>query len=329
MSACLAELERIIHKAEQSFGDLNKYTKESQNALETASDLARTHTNAVIYPVHLALALLDPSTNNDFGGSTTSLFGKIVKRAGGSTQSLRKYLLKCIAELPKQDPSSMSRRTTPSLAMASRPLTVVLIAAIDLSNAQNDRYVNLYNMIQAVAQDGQVQSVLKNSNPKVNSIEDAVLRLCGEWRLNSTTAGAGSEKHYLEKHTTDMTALAREGKIDPVIGRGKETDEVIGILSKRTKNNPVIVGEPGVGKTAVVNGLAHRIVNGKVPADLSQCKLLSVNVSSLVAGCKFRGDLDEKLNGLITEIKISTETVVLFLDGIQGAGEQGWEPPAS
>ncbi|KAH0126004.1 putative heat shock protein Hsp98/Hsp104/ClpA, partial [Aureobasidium melanogenum] len=130
----------------------------------------------------------------------------------------------------------------------------------------------------------------------------------------------------LKKFTIDMTAMAREGKMDPVIGREEEIRRVIRILSRRTKNNPVLIGEPGVGKTTVVEGLAQRIVNADVPANLAACKLLSLDVGALVAGSKYRGEFEERMKGVLKEIEDAKEMIVLFVDEIHllmGAGSSG------
>jgi ATP-dependent Clp protease ATP-binding subunit ClpB len=148
----------------------------------------------------------------------------------------------------------------------------------------------------------------------------------GTKRVDSKTADAEEENENLKKFTIDMTAMAREGKIDPVIGREEEIRRVVRILSRRTKNNPVLIGEPGVGKTTVVEGLASRIVNADVPAGLSACKLLSLDVGALVAGSKYRGEFEERMKGVLKEIEDSREMVVLFVDEIHllmGAGSSG------
>ena len=144
--------------------------------------------------------------------------------------------------------------------------------------------------------------------------------------MDSKTADAEEEHENLNKFTVDMTAMAREGKIDPVIGREEEIRRVIRILSRRTKNNPVLIGEPGVGKTTVVEGLAQRIVNLDVPDNLAACKLLSLDVSSIVAGSKYRGEFEERMKGILKEIEETKEMIVLFVDEmhlLMGAGSTG------
>ncbi|KAL2858190.1 P-loop containing nucleoside triphosphate hydrolase protein [Aspergillus pseudodeflectus] len=306
----------------------DKYTDKATKALQDALELAIEHSNAELYPVHLAVALLDPSGDDEegpslhpsHGSSKSSLFRQVVERAHGDYQLLHRGLMKTLVKLPSQDPPPESRSV-------SAPLRKVLNAANDLSKTQKDSYVAVDHLIQAVCQDSQVQAALKGANvPNVKLIDTAIQQIRGTRRVDSKTADAESENENLKKFTIDMTALAREGKIDPVIGREEEIRRVIRILSRRTKNNPVLIGEPGVGKTTIVEGLARRIVNADIPASLSQCKLLSLDVGSLVAGSKYRGEFEERLKGVLKEIEESKETIVLFVDEIHllmGAGASG------
>ncbi|KAK5673715.1 Heat shock protein hsp98, partial [Elasticomyces elasticus] len=203
----------------------------------------------------------------------------------------------------------------------------VIRSATELSKTQKDSFVAVDHLILATAQDSQVQRALADANiPNVKLIDSAVQQIRGTKRVDSKTADSESESENLKKFTIDMTSLAREGKIDPVIGREEEIRRVIRILSRRTKNNPVLIGEPGVGKTTVVEGLARRMVNADVPANLSQCRLLSLDVGSLVAGSKYRGEFEERMKGVLKEIEESKVTIVLFVDEIHllmGAGSSG------
>ena len=228
--------------------------------------------------------------------------------------------MKLLVRLPSQDPPPESVSVSPALAKVIRRAT-------ELSKTQKDSFVAIDHLIQAVAQDSQVQRALGDANiPNLKLIDSAVQQIRGTRRVDSKTADAESENENLKKFTIDMTALAREGKIDPVIGREEEIRRVIRILSRRTKNNPVLIGEPGVGKTTIVEGLARRIVNADIPANLAQCRLLSLDVGSLVAGSKYRGEFEERMKGVLKEIEDSKDTIVLFVDEIHllmGAGSSG------
>ncbi|KAL5338460.1 P-loop containing nucleoside triphosphate hydrolase protein [Aspergillus crustosus] len=305
----------------------DNFTDKANKALQDALELCIEHANAEMHSVHLAVALLDPAQDEDEGpalhpshGSSSSLFRQVVERAHGDVQLLNRGLMKRLVKLPSQDPP-------PEKPYLSQPLRKVLNAATDLSKTQKDSYVAVDHLIQAVCQDSLVQGALKDANiPNVKLVDGALQQIRGTKRVDSKTADAESENENLKKFTIDMTALAREGKIDPVIGREEEIRRVIRILSRRTKNNPVLIGEPGVGKTTIVEGLARRIVNADIPASLSQCKLLSLDVGSLVAGSKYRGEFEERLKGVLKEIEESKETIVLFVDEIHllmGAGASG------
>lgn len=203
----------------------------------------------------------------------------------------------------------------------------VLRAAQDVQKTQKDSFIAVDHLILAVVQDPSVQVALKEGNmPNVKPLQDAVQQIRGTRRVDSKTADAEEEHENLKKFTIDMTAMAREGKMDPVIGREEEIRRVIRILSRRTKNNPVLIGEPGVGKTTVVEGLAQRIVNLDVPDNLAACKLLSLDVSSIVAGSKYRGEFEERMKGILKEIEETKEMIVLFVDEmhlLMGAGSSG------
>ena len=192
---------------------------------------------------------------------------------------------------------------------------------------QKDSFIAIDHLIQALVQDPSIQKCLTEASiPKTKLIDEAIQSIRGNRRVDSKSADAESENENLKKFTIDMTAMAKEGKIDPVIGREEEIRRVIRILSRRTKNNPVLIGEPGVGKTTVVEGLALRIVNADVPANLAQCKLLSLDVGALVAGSKYRGEFEERMKGVLKEIESAKEMIVLFVDEIHllmGAGSSG------
>jgi ATP-dependent Clp protease ATP-binding subunit ClpB len=248
------------------------------------------------------------------------LFRQVIDRAHGDPQQLDRAMKKALVRLPSQDPP-------PEHVSISPQFSKVLRAASELSKTQKDSYIAIDHLIQALSQDSSIQRCLADSNvPNTKLIDSAIQQIRGTKRVDSKTADAEQENENLKKFTIDMTAMAREGKIDPVIGREEEIRRVIRILSRRTKNNPVLIGEPGVGKTTVVEGLASRIVNADVPANLAACKLLSLDVGSLVAGSKYRGEFEERIKGVLKEIEDSKEMIVLFVDEmhlLMGAGSSG------
>ena len=307
-----------------------QFTDRGQKALADAHELAQQYSHSQILPLHLAVSLLDPpideskdqqqTTNASHSGSSAPLFKQVVERAHGDPQMLDRAMKKALVRLPSQDPP-------PENVSISPQFSKVLRAANDLQKIQKDSFIAIDHLITALAQDSSIQRCLSEANiPNTKLIDSAIQQIRGTKRVDTKTADSEQENENLKKFTIDMTSLAREGKIDPVIGREEEIRRVIRILSRRTKNNPVLIGEPGVGKTTVVEGLASRIVNADVPANLAACKLLSLDVGSLVAGSKYRGEFEERMKGVLKEIEESKEMIVLFVDEIHllmGAGSSG------
>ena len=306
------------------------FTDKASAALSEAQTLAQQRSHSQLMPIHLAVALLEPQPDlskdqqakdhESHAASSAPLFKQVVERAHGDPQLLSRAFNKSLVRLPSQDPPPEHVSLSPSFSK-------VLRGANELQKTQKDSYVAVDHLIQALVQDPNIQRCLADaniSNPKL--IDSAVQQIRGTKRVDSKTADAEEENENLKKFTIDMTSMAREGKIDPVIGREEEIRRVIRILSRRTKNNPVLIGEPGVGKTTVVEGLALRIVNADVPANLAACKLLSLDVGSLVAGSKYRGEFEERMKGVLKEIEDSKDMIVLFVDEIHllmGAGSSG------
>ncbi|KAI1910678.1 Heat shock protein hsp98 [Ophidiomyces ophidiicola] len=304
----------------------SQFTDRANKAIMQAGDLAEQFSHPEILPIHLAVVLLNPmegddeESANDSHKSSTALFKQVILRAHGDPQQLDRSLQKALVRLPSQDPPPAQLAISPALSK-------VLRSAKELSKTQKDSYVAIDHLITAMTGDSTVKRALADANiPNVKLIDSAVQQIRGTKRVDSKTADTEEEAENLKKFTIDMTSMAREGKIDPVIGREEEIRRTIRILSRRTKNNPVLIGEPGVGKTTIVEGLARRIVNSDVPANLAQCKLLSLDVGALVAGSKYRGEFEERMKGVLKEIENSKETIVLFVDEIHllmGAGSSG------
>jgi ATP-dependent Clp protease ATP-binding subunit ClpA len=307
-----------------------QFTDKANSALVEAQDLATSYAHSQMLPIHLAVALFDPQPDtskdqqNKGHGSHAStsapLFRQVVERAHGDVQLLSRALQKQLVRQPSQNPPPDQVGVAPSFSK-------VLRAADDLSRTQKDSYIAVDHLIQCLVQDATITKCLAEANvPNTKLIDTAIQQIRGTKRVDSKTADAEAENENLKKFTIDMTAMAREGKIDPVIGREEEIRRVVRILSRRTKNNPVLIGEPGVGKTTVVEGLASRIVNADVPASLAACKLLSLDVGALVAGSKYRGEFEERIKGVLNEIEASKEMIVLFVDEmhlLMGAGAGG------
>ncbi|KAI9701278.1 MAG: Heat shock protein hsp98 [Candelina mexicana] len=311
------------------------FTDRASKSLADAHELATQYAHSQILPLHLAVSLLDPpedqskdqqtAANASHTSASLPLFRQVVDRAHGDPQLLDRSMKKALVRLPSQDPP-------PENVSISPQFSKILRSANDLQKTQKDSFIAVDHLILALAQDSSIQRALADANvPNTKLIENAIQQIRGTKRVDSRTADAEEENENLKKFTIDMTSLAREGKIDPVIGREDEIRRVIRILSRRTKNNPVLIGEPGVGKTTVVEGLASRIINADVPANLAACKLLSLDVGALVAGSKFRGEFEERMKGVLKEIEESKDMIVLFVDemhllmGAGGTGEGGMD----
>lgn len=303
-----------------------EFTDRAKKALEDAMVLAEQYAHSQLLPVHLAVALLEPlpdqskDQQNSPKGNNHTLLRQVIERAHGDPQLFDRALKKTLVRLPSQDPPPENVSMAPTF-------NTVLRKAMELQKVQKDTYIAIDHLVTALSEDAGIQNCLKEANiPKAKLVQDAVQAIRGTKRVDSRTADTEEESENLAKFTIDMTHMAREGKIDPVIGREEEIRRVIRILSRRTKNNPVLIGEPGVGKTTVVEGLAQRIVNADVPDNLAQCKLLSLDVGALVAGSKYRGEFEERMKGVLKEIEEAKEMIVLFVDEIHllmGAGSSG------
>jgi len=287
--------------------NFNRMTVKAQEVIQKALEIAQNYNNQIVEPEHLLAALIQEKGN---------IADTIMNKTGGNVSKIKIKIIELLESLPK-----VSGAGTGNQQMSGQTTKLLDIAADEARNLK-DEFVSTEHILLASANDkGKAGQLLRDNGISYNEILSALKDVRGQQRV--TTQTPEDTYQALEKYGKDLNELSRSGKLDPVIGRDEEIRRVLQVLSRRTKNNPVLIGEPGVGKTAIAEGIAHRIVAGDVPENLKSKRIVALDMGALIAGTQFRGQFEERMKAVLKEVQASNGEIILFIDELHtlvGAG---------
>ncbi len=287
--------------------NFNKLTVKAQEAFQSAIEIAQNYGNQVIEPEHLLASLIQES-----GGLADTL----MKKTGGNTNTIKLKINESLESLPKVSGAGVGNQ------QMSQNTAKLMDTAAEEAKKLQDEYVSTEHLLIALSEDkGKAGQLLRDNGDSKNSVLSALKEVRGTQRV--TSQNPEDTYQSLKKYGRDLNEMARAGKLDPVIGRDEEIRRVLQVLSRRTKNNPVLIGEPGVGKTAIAEGIAHRIVSGDIPETLKTKRIVALDMGALVAGTQFRGQFEERMKAVVKEVSESNGEIILFIDELHlvvGAG---------
>lgn len=283
--------------------DETQFTDNALNIINTANQLAKDNAHSQLLPLHL-LAAMVPTDEN-----TNSYLKTLIQKGRFEWADFERTVNRHLVRLPSQNPPPDDVRPSSSTGQ-------VLAKAIKIKSQQKDNYIAQDHIFLALLEDLSIKDIFKEARVNVETIKNQAIELRGSQRIDSRQADSSSSFEFLNKYCEDLTEKARQGKIDPVIGREEEIRRVIRVLARRTKSNSVLIGEAGVGKTSIVEGVAQRIIDGDVPAVLANSRLFALDLGALTAGAKYKGEFEERIKGVLNEIEKSQEMIILFIDEI-------------